>query len=54
MHGDDAKIRVFANACAHRGVQLKTCNRGHAEMLNCPYHRWSFNLKGELSGAPRP
>jgi len=52
VHGDDGQIRVFANACAHRGTQLKTCSRGHAVELECPYHRWVFNLRGELAGAP--
>lgn len=52
VHGDDGIIRVFANACTHRGVQLATCPRGHASSLQCPYHRWEFGLNGALLGAP--
>jgi anthranilate 1,2-dioxygenase large subunit len=52
VHGDDDKIRVFYNSCPHRGTQLQICARGHAEELECPYHRWLFSLQGELLGAP--
>lgn len=52
VHGNDGKIRVFENACAHRGTQLQTCSRGHAETLECPYHRWTFSTSGELLGCP--
>ena len=52
VHGDDGTVRVFYNACPHRGTQLQICARGHAKELECPYHRWLFNLKGGLVGAP--
>jgi phenylpropionate dioxygenase-like ring-hydroxylating dioxygenase large terminal subunit len=51
-HGNDGVIRAFANSCAHRGAQLATCSRGHASTFQCPYHRWSYKLSGELLGAP--
>jgi anthranilate 1,2-dioxygenase large subunit len=52
VHGDDGNIRVFSNSCPHRGTQLKTCSRGHAAEIECPYHRWVFNIRGDLVGAP--
>ena len=52
VHGDDGLIRVFANACAHRGVQLATCSRGNVGHFECPYHRWTFSVRGDLLGAP--
>lgn len=52
VHSDDGAIRVFYNSCAHRGTQLKICPRGKATEIECPYHRWLFNLRGELVGAP--
>lgn len=52
VHGDDDKLRVFYNSCPHRGTQLQICARGHAKEIECPYHRWLFNLKGDLVGAP--
>ncbi len=52
VHGEDGEIRIFENACTHRGTQLQTCNRGSAEKIECPYHRWTFSNSGELLGCP--
>jgi phenylpropionate dioxygenase-like ring-hydroxylating dioxygenase large terminal subunit len=52
VHGDDDKVRVFFNSCPHRGTQLQTCARGQTKEIECPYHRWLFNLRGDLVGAP--
>jgi len=53
VHGSDGEIRVFANSCPHRGTQLTTCARGNAAAaIECPYHRWAFDTRGKLLGAP--
>lgn len=52
VRGQDDEVRVFVNACPHRGTQLKTETRGRAKMIECPYHRWTFNPQGKLMGAP--
>ncbi len=53
LRSGDGVIRGFVNACRHRGNAL--CEgRGHSARLVCPYHRWSFDLQGELVGVPRP
>ncbi|WP_338617398.1 aromatic ring-hydroxylating dioxygenase subunit alpha [Pigmentiphaga sp. CHJ604] len=52
VHGDDGQIRVFANSCPHRGTLLKTAPRGKTKAIECPYHRWAFNNRGALMGAP--
>jgi len=52
LRGDDGKVRVFHNACPHRGTRLATAGRGTVERVQCPYHRWLFNTRGELLGAP--
>jgi hypothetical protein len=31
---------------------LVTAVRGRAQSLTCPYHLWSYSLKGELMGVP--
>lgn len=46
----DGEIRVFYNACSHRGNQIETETCGNKTKFNCPYHRWTFNSKGELIG----
>lgn len=52
VHGDDGKIRVFQNACSHRGNLLETRTCGNAHEFECPYHRWLFDSTGALRGAP--
>ncbi len=50
--GMDGEIRVFYNACAHRGNQLETTGAGNKREFECPYHRWLFNASGDLIGCP--
>lgn len=52
LHGADGRVRVFENACPHRGTQLQTCASGKLDRVECPYHRWQFDLNGVLLGAP--
>ena len=48
----EGEIHVVENRCAHRGSLLCWKNRGAAKDLTCPYHHWSYNLKGDLMGLP--
>ena len=44
-------IELLSNVCRHR--QAKMLNgRGNATNIVCPLHRWTYDLKGELIGAP--
>lgn len=47
----DGEVKVFHNACPHRGTQLisENCNK---KLIVCPYHSWSFELNGKLRKAP--
>lgn len=55
LHGSDGHIRAFGNVCRHRWTTLLEgsgslgAERG---VITCPYHRWCYNDKGELIGAP--
>lgn len=49
---EDGTIHAVENACAHRGTQLVTANRGNVKRLVCPYHLWSYSLAGDLLGVP--
>jgi salicylate 5-hydroxylase large subunit len=50
---EDGQVRVFANRCAHRGVQFcyETHGKGKTEFI-CPYHQWTYNLKGDVIAIP--
>ena len=49
---DDGSIGVFLNSCTHRGMPLCRTDGGNGKMLTCPYHGWSFDLRGRLKGVP--
>lgn len=44
----DGEIRAFHNVCRHRGSRLCTSARGKVANLTCPYHQWTYDLKGNL------
>lgn len=48
----DGGIHAMTNRCTHRGSQLCAAERGSAESFVCPYHGWSFDLDGRLTGVP--
>jgi salicylate 5-hydroxylase large subunit len=52
VRGEAGEISVFVNRCAHRGVELCRDAHGHAKEFVCPYHQWTYNLRGELLGVP--
>jgi choline monooxygenase len=52
IRGRDHKVRVFHNACPHRGMKLIS-ERGNAgALITCPYHNWAFGFGGELRQTP--
>ncbi len=44
------ELRAFYNVCQHRGHELVN-GTGHANLIVCPYHAWSYDLDGQLKGA---
>ncbi len=49
-HGD---LNAFHNSCRHRGAQICRPGKGASARLICPYHRWAYEMTGELASAPR-
>ncbi|MGQ0662960.1 MAG: aromatic ring-hydroxylating dioxygenase subunit alpha [Pseudomonadota bacterium] len=45
-------INVVVNKCAHRGVQFCRRSLGNTREFMCPYHQWTYDLKGNLIGVP--
>ena len=48
----DGGLRAFANVCRHRGSRILDGDGGCAKKLTCPYHAWTYELDGRLSGVP--
>jgi salicylate 5-hydroxylase large subunit len=48
----DGSIHVVENRCAHRGVQFCQAQFGNNPEFMCPYHQWTYNLRGDLIGVP--
>jgi Rieske 2Fe-2S family protein len=53
LRNQDGAIGGFFNTCRHRGAQICTEPRGHARRLVCPYHQWTYDLRGKLLKAGR-
>jgi phenylpropionate dioxygenase-like ring-hydroxylating dioxygenase large terminal subunit len=48
---NDNRIELVSNICRHRQAIMLN-GRGNARHIVCPLHRWTYNLNGELIGAP--
>ena len=48
----DGEIHAFENRCAHRGAIVRREASGNAIEHTCIYHRWCYDLKGDLIGVP--
>jgi phenylpropionate dioxygenase-like ring-hydroxylating dioxygenase large terminal subunit len=51
VRGRDLHLRAFSNVCRHRGCIVAT-GSGNTMTLQCPYHRWTYALSGELLATP--
>jgi phenylpropionate dioxygenase-like ring-hydroxylating dioxygenase large terminal subunit/NADPH-dependent 2,4-dienoyl-CoA reductase/sulfur reductase-like enzyme len=49
---EDGTIHVFENRCLHRAAEFCRELHGNAKEFVCPYHQWSYDLKGNLAGVP--
>ena len=53
LRNDQGGVSAFFNTCRHRGAQICTDERGHLPRLVCPYHQWTYDLRGNLLRASR-
>ncbi len=49
---EDGSIAVFENRCAHRASEFCRQLSGSAKEFVCPYHQWTYDLRGNLIGIP--
>src|SRR4051795_10650859 len=52
VRDENAIVRVHANICLHRGMQVCRAEIGNASHFRCPYHAWTYKNSGELVGLP--
>ncbi len=50
--GKDNVVRVLSNVCRHRG-NIVASGSGRKTRFSCSYHAWTYDLTGQLVGAPR-
>ena len=51
VRDEDNQVRVLSNVCRHRATQVVE-GHGNLRRFECPYHGWTYSLKGDLIGAP--
>ena len=48
----DGLLRAFHNVCSHRGNQLCADSCGFTRAFVCSFHRWTYDLSGQLKSVP--
>ncbi len=48
LRDGEGNVNAFHNTCRHRGSLICTEHRGKVANLVCPYHQWTYDLKGNL------
>ena len=49
---NETGVELLSNICRHRqSIMLE--GQGNTQNIVCPLHRWTYDLKGELLGAPQ-
>ena len=48
---EEGEVNAFINACRHRGMQVAS-GSGCKKSFVCPYHGWTYGLKGENRNIP--
>jgi choline monooxygenase len=48
----EGELKAFCNVCKHRAHELVS-GAGTTRNLVCPYHAWTYDLDGHLTGARR-
>ena len=52
LRDEAGAVRAFSRACRHRGACVVE-GRGNTETFVCPFHGWTYDLRGSLVGAPQ-
>ncbi len=52
VRGADSTLRAFQNVCRHRGNELCAGSGTGMTEIRCNYHRWCWDLSGQLREVP--
>jgi phenylpropionate dioxygenase-like ring-hydroxylating dioxygenase large terminal subunit len=52
VRGEDDRVHVIHNQCAHRGAMVVATEKGNAPEFTCCYHGWTYHLDGRIKGVP--
>jgi phenylpropionate dioxygenase-like ring-hydroxylating dioxygenase large terminal subunit len=53
VRGHDGNVNAFFNVCRHRAARILDGAKGQcAGRIVCPYHAWTYDLDGRLTGVP--
>jgi glycine betaine catabolism A len=54
LRDESGVLRAFFNTCRHRGSVLcpEAAGRLRAKSITCPYHSWTYDLRGNLLRVP--
>lgn len=47
------QLWAFLNTCRHRGMRVCRADRGNTAVFTCPYHAWTYDSTGALTGVPK-
>lgn len=53
IHSGENEYSAFWNSCRHRARRLCGSKPESGDMVQCPFHAWSYDLHGRLSWVPR-
>jgi phenylpropionate dioxygenase-like ring-hydroxylating dioxygenase large terminal subunit len=53
LRDEQGDLQVLSNVCRHRCMKVADGSGKKARGFTCPYHAWSYDLKGKLIAAPR-
>ena len=48
----DGTVQAFHNVCRHRGMEICRAEAGSTTTHVCPYHAWTYDGDGRLTGVP--
>lgn len=53
IRSDENTFKAFWNSCRHRARRLCGDTPESGDMVQCPFHAWSYDLDGKLAWVPR-